>query len=175
MIQTKQELAYALEKMTKAFGELKKATKAIGKIIKEMEKEEPRFLLDKNSICYGCPEYKNIMDCDLTDPWNHWGEGDENGGVCDTEVPCYDGDRNTYKKKETEEDMLARKCDRCGMFYGIEETAEIRRKKVRESVLRIHGVDKRVNERIEGAFDLCPDCVNKLLEWLKERGQNEDL
>lgn len=74
--------------------------------------------------------------------------------------------------------MLARKCDRCGMFYGIEETAEIRRKKVRENVLRIHGVDKRTNGRIEEAFDLCPNCVNKLLEWLsvfKEGGQNEDL
>lgn len=114
MNQTQRELAgcKALEKTCAILSDaLEKMAKGIGEIIKNMEKEEPRFLLDKDSTCYGCPEYKHIMDCDLTDPWNHWGEGDENGGVCDTEVPCYGGDRNTYKQKN-ENKLLP--CPFCG-------------------------------------------------------------
>lgn len=55
---------------------------------------EPRFLLDKESICYGCPEYKHISE---TDNQCHGGDVDENGGVCDTEEPCFAGHKNTYK------------------------------------------------------------------------------
>ncbi len=58
--------------------------------------KEPRFLLDEDSICYGCPEYKRIEECS-EDPWDHWGEADENGGVCDAKEPCLGGSRNAYR------------------------------------------------------------------------------
>lgn len=176
MNQTQRELAYykALKNaQTGQIRALEAANKKLDEIIKEMEGEEPRFLLDKDSICYGCPEYKRITDCDLTDPWNHWGEGDGNGGVCDTEEPCFAGSRNTYKK-EMEEDMLARKCDRCGKYYGRDETAKIRRKKVRVNRMELREANKDETYK-EECFDLCPACVYKLVDWLKEGGQNEDL
>ncbi|NBI63698.1 restriction alleviation protein, Lar family [Clostridiales bacterium] len=114
MNEKQRKLAFykALRKMwTKKIRAMEVANENLDEIIKSMEREEPRFLLDKDSICYGCPEYKNIMDCDLTDPWNHWGEGDGNGGVCDTVEPCYAGSRNTYKKKEATEPLP---CPFCG-------------------------------------------------------------
>lgn len=114
MNQTQRELAYYKALKNAQTGQiriLEAANKKLIEIIKEMEGEEPRFLLDKDSICYGCPEYKRITDCDLTDPWNHWGEVDGNGGVCDTVEPCYAGSRNTYKKKEATEPLP---CPFCG-------------------------------------------------------------
>jgi hypothetical protein len=107
MDQRKQELAYykALKQaQEREIRVLRAANKQLERIIKALEsipdeeaKKEPRFLLDKDSPCYGCPEYKNIKDCALEDPWEHWGEGDKNGGVCDTEKPCFSGSGNTYK------------------------------------------------------------------------------
>jgi len=58
--------------------------------------KEPRFLLEKDSICYGCPEYKHISETDIQ---VHLGDIDNNGGVCDTEKPCFAGCRNTYEEK----------------------------------------------------------------------------
>lgn len=62
--------------------------------------EQPRFLLDKDSICYGCLNYKHWKESD--DP-NYWidkdDDMDEYGGVCDTVEPCYAGNRNTYRIK----------------------------------------------------------------------------
>jgi hypothetical protein len=114
MNEKQRKLAFykALRKMwTKKIRAMEVANENLDEIIKSMEREEPRFLLDKDSICYGCPEYKNIMDCDLTDPWNHWGEGDGNGGVCDTVEPCYAGSRNTYKQKDETKPLP---CPFCG-------------------------------------------------------------
>ena len=37
---------------------------------------EPRFLLDEDSICYGCPEYKHVSETDIQ---MHLGDVDENG------------------------------------------------------------------------------------------------
>ena len=56
--------------------------------------QEPRFLLDRDSICYGCGFYRHISECD-TDVDTE--DVDENGGVCDTEEICIAGTRNTYK------------------------------------------------------------------------------
>ncbi len=63
----------------------------------ELAITEPRFLLDCDSICYGCPEYRHILECDIR---MHWGDADENGGVCDTEELCFHGSRNSYKQIE---------------------------------------------------------------------------
>lgn len=120
MNQTQRELAYYKALKNAQTGQiriLEAANKKLIEIIKEMEGEEPRFLLDKDSICYGCPEYKRITDCDLTDPLNHWGEVDGNGGVCDTVEPCYAGSRNTYKKKEATEPLP---CPFCGGDTTVE-------------------------------------------------------
>ncbi len=56
---------------------------------------EPRFLLDKDSVCYGCEFYRHISECDTV---IHPGDIDENGGVCDIEEMCIAGIRNTYKE-----------------------------------------------------------------------------
>ena len=50
---------------------------------------EPRFLLDEDSICYGCPEYKHVSETDIQ---MHLGDVDENGGVCDSSQMCINGD-----------------------------------------------------------------------------------
>lgn len=61
---------------------------------------EPRFLLDANSICYGCQYYKHWT---RTDDPNFWMDKsydmDENGGVCDVDEPCFEGDKNNYRIK----------------------------------------------------------------------------
>ena len=54
---------------------------------------EPRFLLDEDSICYGCPEYKHVSETDIQ---IHLGDVDENGGVCDSSQMCINGDLNTF-------------------------------------------------------------------------------
>lgn len=73
--------------------------------------------------------------------------------------------------------MLARKCDRCGKYYGRDETAEIRRKKHRAEVNRMELMKAYGSGSKQGVeyFDLCPDCMYKLVNWLKEKGQNEHL
>ena len=54
---------------------------------------EQRFLLDKDSICYGCSKYKNILDSDVEE-----GEYDmdEHKGVCTCKQPCVHGHLNDY-------------------------------------------------------------------------------
>lgn len=39
---------------------------------------EPRFLLDKDSICFGCPEYKHVSETNMQ---IHLYDIDENGGI----------------------------------------------------------------------------------------------
>lgn len=61
-------------------------------------KSEPRFLLNEDSLCYGCPYY-----CHWTktrDPvFFEEFDMDIYGGVCDSEVPCMSGAHNLYKKE----------------------------------------------------------------------------
>lgn len=53
--------------------------------------KEPRFLLDKDSICYGCPNYKEIFDCTT----EHCDDDfDRNMGTCDVNGICCAGDKN---------------------------------------------------------------------------------
>ncbi len=58
--------------------------------------EEPRYLLDKDCVCYGCEFYKHVLECDI---FMHLGDVDKNGGVCDTEKLCVAGNRNAYRKE----------------------------------------------------------------------------
>lgn len=61
--------------------------------------KEPRFLLDKDSICYGCQYYKHYTESDDPNYWlNNDGDIDENGGVCDCNIPCIGGGLNNYER-----------------------------------------------------------------------------
>ena len=64
--------------------------------------KEPRFLLDEDSVCYGCSFYKHISDTNAPDEY-FIDELDENGGICDSVLPCYYGSRNDYKAGEQNE------------------------------------------------------------------------
>lgn len=52
----------------------------------------PRFLLDEDSICFGCQNFKAVEDLDY--------EVDTAdvlcGGYCDCPIICFDGNQNKY-------------------------------------------------------------------------------
>lgn len=61
--------------------------------------EEPRFLLGKESICYGCNYYKHYTESNDPNYWfDRMEDVDENGGVCDCGIPCFAGSLNDYKE-----------------------------------------------------------------------------
>ena len=53
---------------------------------------EPRFMLDKESICYGCQYFKATEDCDF-EPYP---DDVVCGGACDCANPCFEGSQNNY-------------------------------------------------------------------------------
>lgn len=55
-------------------------------------KQEPRFNLDEDSICYGCNHYKHRDDC-IYDHTND--DFDGNDGTCDFPSLCCNGSENT--------------------------------------------------------------------------------
>lgn len=74
--------------VVKENAELKKQLAAVNKFMEN----EPRFMLDKESICYGCPYFKKVEDCggipaidDIVC-----------GGACDCVNPCFEGSQNDY-------------------------------------------------------------------------------
>lgn len=65
--------------------------------IKALKTIEPRFLLDKDSICYGCKYYISVDDVDVPVP-----EDDVScGGVCDCNEPCFEGNLNEYRAEDS--------------------------------------------------------------------------
>lgn len=55
---------------------------------------EPRYQLDRDSICYGCQNYKAVEDCEeAPEPDNVL-----YGGACDCAEPCFAGSQNRYHK-----------------------------------------------------------------------------
>lgn len=74
--------------LAKENAELKKQLAAVNKFMEN----EPRFMLDKESICYGCQYFKKVEDCggipavdDII-----------SGGACDCANPCFEGSQNDY-------------------------------------------------------------------------------
>lgn len=80
--------------------------------------------------------------------------------------------------------MEARRCDRCGKYYDIYNDGTDRSKKMRltnESNIKqpngimtyMRGVGAAV-----GSYDLCPDCMSELADWLhiepEEEGEEDD-
>lgn len=51
---------------------------------------EPRYLLDKDSICYGCQNFKAVEDC-KNEPYP---DDEQCGGACDCVEPCFAGSQN---------------------------------------------------------------------------------
>lgn len=90
-------------------------------MIRGVKMEEPRFLLDKESICYGCPHYKHWTDSDDPYYWFHHKEDfDENGGVCDANERCFHGKLNTYKTCANCQNSCCNDCDNCNFYDGVE-------------------------------------------------------
>ncbi len=58
--------------------------------------EEPRFLIDKESQCYGCQYYKKKIDC-IQDHIDD--DFDNNMGTCDVDCICTNGSMNNYRNK----------------------------------------------------------------------------
>ncbi|NBI63697.1 hypothetical protein D3Z38_11675 [Clostridiales bacterium] len=71
--------------------------------------------------------------------------------------------------------MLARKCDRCGVHYEIGEAAEIGKERTEINRIDLKRADENGNIIRGYIFDLCPDCVCELVDWIKEGGMNEDM
>lgn len=55
---------------------------------------EPRFLLDTDSQCYGCQYYKKKAEC-IQDHIDD--DFDDNMGACDVDCICANGSMNTYR------------------------------------------------------------------------------
>lgn len=83
--------------------------------------QEPRFLLDKDGICYGCPYYKHWTQTDDPNYWvNREDDMDESGGVCDVSEPCLCGNRNTYRTCANCQNQCCNDCDKCHFYDGVE-------------------------------------------------------
>lgn len=54
--------------------------------------------------------------------------------------------------------MRARKCDRCGAFYECAEYGDG------------IAVDSERHQYRHKEFDLCPECVEGLVEWMRDGG-----
>jgi len=57
---------------------------------------EPRYKLDQESMCFGCLLYRHWTETDDPEAFQA-DDMDENGGVCDTTIPCVCGELNSYK------------------------------------------------------------------------------
>lgn len=68
---------------------------------------------------------------------------------------------------------LARKCDRCGTYFGDDENVQFRCGKV--NAIRLFDMDKVTPNRGYGRklYDLCPKCLEELRHWL-EKEENQD-
>lgn len=64
---------------------------------------------------------------------------------------------------------LARKCDRCGEYFGDDETVHFRCGSV--NAIRLLEMDQVTPNRGQGRklYDLCPKCLIELRYWLGEK------
>lgn len=62
--------------------------------------------------------------------------------------------------------MQAKKCDRCGKFYTENENKYIR------CCNSVDRVSVCASGNVYDTYDLCDDCVNQLMEFLNEGGDN---
>ena len=73
--------------------------------------------------------------------------------------------------------MLARKCDKCGNYYDVYFMRIKRGAGTYETVNGVRLFERSFNDGVSNclAFDLCPECMHKALEFLgvKEVGDNE--
>ena len=60
--------------------------------------------------------------------------------------------------------MQAKKCDRCGKFYELYDGFEIAKGGNKYNTVRL---EKLVCDSIYRKFDLCPECMEKLVNFIK--------
>ena len=61
---------------------------------------------------------------------------------------------------------LAKKCDRCGMFY--EHYTVVNRMEVYNAVGKIRRLLNGTIDSCDTAIDLCPDCMAKFEKFIKD-------
>lgn len=74
--------------------------------------------------------------------------------------------------------MLARRCDRCGTHYEINQVEGMGEDRIKVNRIELQRVkESETNCKVLNGkhFDLCPTCVDELRDWLKAGGMNEDL
>lgn len=68
--------------------------------------------------------------------------------------------------------MIAKKCDRCGNFYG---TYNAKRDEKNTNGLMLLNIDSHQNIYwSHGCIDLCPSCMEKLREFLSNTGTEDN-
>ncbi len=67
--------------------------------------EQPRFLLDDDSVCYGCGYYIDIAETEARDGISE-DDIDENGGFCNCSEPCLGGEMNGYRSIYERTDLM---------------------------------------------------------------------
>lgn len=60
--------------------------------------------------------------------------------------------------------MDAKKCDRCGKFY---DEYNVKDEQSPNSFRLLRKTENRVNYKLD-EYDLCPECMAKLQEWLQK-------
>lgn len=64
---------------------------------------------------------------------------------------------------------IARKCDRCGLYYK-EYNYENNAKKINGiKFVNIHSLNRYYSH---GPYDLCPACSDELMKWFKKENSN---
>jgi hypothetical protein len=88
------------QKYPKAKNESRKLYDIIAEMQGNNEDDESRFMLEEDSICYGCQYYKHVNDTNAPDEFNDDDDIDENGGVCDVSELCVGGSMNGYRMED---------------------------------------------------------------------------
>ena len=62
--------------------------------------------------------------------------------------------------------MLARKCDKCGVFYEMYGDGSILNNDMQANAIRFINVDKKGRISNMKAFDLCPKCMELMQRFI---------
>lgn len=69
--------------------------------------------------------------------------------------------------------MTAMKCDRCGKYYDYYFKREVNGKNVRsQNSISLYLKDDYGNWADKKCYDLCPECMDKMVDFLE--GRNDD-
>ena len=60
-------------------------------------------------------------------------------------------------------------CDRCGTTYGL---YNVDNSSSKANGFMFLNIDVRMKYYTHKAYDLCPECMDSLRNWFKEKGEN---